>query len=111
MRLPPLMALMRLFILTCLLLPVAACVGTQPIVASPSACSALLPPEWANGVAGAPLPQGDTIGDWIGYADAQTGQLDKANDRYGAATGIVARCEARDRAAIERVRRRWWQVL
>ncbi|QJQ31835.1 hypothetical protein GV829_04700 [Sphingomonas lacunae] len=104
-------ALMRLWILPCLALPVAACVGTPPIVASPSACSSLLPPEWQAGVEGAPLPAGETIGEWISYADAQTGQLDKANDRYVAATGIISRCEERDRQAIERNRRRWWQIL
>lgn len=69
-----------------------------------SACSSLLPSEWQEGVDGAPLPDGDTVGDWITFGDAQTGQLDKANDRYRAATGIVARCEQRDRDAIDRAR-------
>jgi hypothetical protein len=61
-------------------------------------------------VPGAPLPEGDTVGDWIAFGDAQTGQLDKANDRTVTAIGIVERCEARDRAAIEAARRRWWQL-
>lgn len=69
-----------------------------------SACSTLLPDEWRKGVDGAPLPDGDTVGDWIAFGDAQTGQLDKANDRYKAAVGIVARCEERDRAAVKRSR-------
>lgn len=73
-------------------------------MAANSACSSLLPPDWAEGVAGAPLPAGDTVGDWVQFADAQTGQLDKSNDRYRAAVGIVSRCEARDRAAVERSR-------
>lgn len=59
---------------------------------------------------GAPLPDGETIGDWIQFADAQTGQLDKANDRTLTAIGIVERCEARDAAAIAGARKRWWQV-
>lgn len=67
-----------------------------------SACSTLLPSEWREGVAGAPFPDGSTVGDWIAFGDAQTGQLDKANDRYRAAVGIVERCEERDRQAIER---------
>ena len=111
MPLPLRQVLTRLLILACLALPVTACVATPPIVASPSACSSLLPPEWQEGVEGAALPQGETVGDWISYADAQTGQLDKSNDRYVAATGIMARCEARDRAAIDHVRRRWWQIF
>lgn len=82
----------------------AACVSTPPIIAASSACSSLLPPDWAEGVPGAPLPEGDAVGDWIQFADAQTGQLDKSNDRYRAAVGIVGRCEARDRQAVQRSR-------
>ena len=69
-------------------------------------CSSLLPAEWAKGVAGAPLPEGDTVGDWIAFGDAQTGKLDQANERTKAAIGIVERCEARDAAAVKRATRR-----
>lgn len=75
-------------------------------MASQSACSSLLPSEWREGVPGADLPGGSTVGDWIAYADAQTGQLDKANDRTKAAIGIVERCEERDRAAVKKARRK-----
>jgi hypothetical protein len=44
------------------------------------------------------------VGDWIAFGDAQTGQLDKSNDRYGAGVGIIERCEARDREAVRRSR-------
>jgi hypothetical protein len=71
-------------------------------VAAPSACSSLLPAEWREGVAGAAFPVGSTVADWIAFADAQTGQLDKANERTAAAIGIVERCEARDREAVKR---------
>lgn len=77
----------------------------RPIVATQSACSSLLPDEWLSGVVGAPLPTGDVLADWQVFADAQTGQLDKANDRYRAAIGIVGRCEARDAAAVKRASR------
>jgi uncharacterized protein YkvS len=60
-------------------------------------------------VPGAPLPAGDTVGDWIQFGDAQTGQLDKANDRTVTAIGIVDRCEQRDAQALELLRRPWWQ--
>lgn len=73
-------------------------------MATRSACSSLLPSEWRVGVPGAPLPEGETVGDWIAFADAQTGQLDKSNDRYGAAVGIVERCELRDQEAVKRSR-------
>ena len=71
---------------------------------SRSACSSLLPSDWREGVPGADLPAGDTVGDWIAFADAQTGQLDKANDRTRAAIGIVERCEQRDREAVQRAK-------
>lgn len=58
---------------------------------------------------GAPLPEGSTTGDWIAFGDAQTGQLDKANDRTLSSIGIIERCEARDQEAIAAAGKRWWQ--
>ena len=60
---------------------------------------------------GAPLPNGETVGDWIAFADAQTGQLDKSNDRYTAAVGIVERCEERDAEAVRRSRPRFLGIF
>lgn len=71
-------------------------------MATPGACSALIPGSWRQPVPGAPLPEGNVVGDWIAFADAQTGQLDKANGRTVDAIGIIERCEARDRAAVKR---------
>ena len=97
---------MRLSILLCATLALTACVGAPPIVAPSSACSALLPGEWRTPVPGAPLPAGETMGDWIAALDAQTGQLDKANDRTLTSIGIIERCEARDAEAVKRARRK-----
>lgn len=88
----------------CATLALPACVGAPPIVATPSACSTLLPDDWKQGVAGAPLPEGNTVGDWVVFGDAQTAQLDKANERYRAGVGIIERCEKRDAAAVKRAR-------
>lgn len=107
--LPP-RALMRLSIALSALLAVTACVGAPPIVTASSACSSLLPDQWRSPVPGAPFPQGDTVGDWVQFSDAQTGQLDKANDRTISAIGIVERCEARDKAVIGKARKAWWQI-
>jgi len=63
------------------------------------------------GVIPAPLPEGTTIGDWIAFGDAQTGQLDKANDRYRSGVGIIERCEARDREAVKRSRPKFLGVF
>ena len=51
------------------------------------------------------MPDGDTVGEWISFADAQTGKLDMANGRTRDAIDIVARCEARDAAAVKRATR------
>jgi hypothetical protein len=70
--------------------------GPPVVTASSASCAALLPAEWKQGVAGAPLPDGNSVGDWIAFGDAQTGKLDQANGRTKDAIGIVERCEARD---------------
>ena len=52
------------------------------------------------------MPEGETVGDWVAFGDAQTAQLDKANGRTADAIGIVQRCEARDRAAVNTAKHR-----
>lgn len=82
--------------------------GGRPIVTpTPPACSSLLPDEWLKGVPSADVPNdGETVGDWIKFGDAQTGQLDKANDHYVAGVGIIKRCEDRDALAVKKATRR-----
>jgi hypothetical protein len=93
----------------CVLILIAAalagCAGPPIVTASSANCAGLLPPEWKQGVAGAPLPEGDTVADWIVFGDAQTGKLDQANGRTTDAIGIVERCEARDAAAVKKATR------
>jgi len=76
------------------------CITGGPIVAASGACSTLIPDSWRLGVEGADLPAGMTIGDWIAFADAQTGRLDVANGRTIDSLAIIERCEARDAAAV-----------
>ena len=104
MRSTPLKALMPRSTLPLVLLVLSGCVSAPPIVSTPGACAQLLPDEWRKPVAGAPLPQGDTVGDWVAFGDSQTAQLDKANDHTLSAISIVERCEARDAAAVKRSR-------
>jgi len=77
-----------------------------------------LPSSWLDGVPPAPLPDSAKLPD--GHDDArpwqsgfieQTGQLEVANDRYGAAVGIVSRCEARDAAAVRKARPKLLGIL
>jgi hypothetical protein len=95
---------MRL-ILAAIALSLSACAGAPVVTATPSACATLLPQSWKAGVAPAPLPDGNTVGDWIAFGDAQTGKLDQANGRTKDAIEIVERCEARDAAAIKNATR------
>lgn len=81
------------------------------VISTPNSCATLLPQEWKQGVAGAALPSGDTVGDWVAFGDAQTGKLDMANDRTTDAIGIIERCETRDAASVKKATRRWWQIL
>lgn len=99
---------MRLLILPALLL--ASC-APPTVLSTPNSCATLLPSEWKQGVAGAELPTGDTVGDWQAFGDAQTGRLDQANGRTRDAIGIVERCEERDASAVKKATRRWWQIF
>lgn len=111
MRSRTLRARARLLLPLSATLACGACAGAGPIIATPSACSTLLPTEWAKGVPGAPLPDGQTVGEWIAFGDAQTAQLDKANDRYAAGVGIISRCEARDAAAVKHAKPRFLGIF
>ena len=97
---------MRTILAATLALSLTACAGTPIVTAAPSSCATLIPPEWKQGVAGAPLPDGNTVADWEVFADAQTGKLDQANGRTVDTIGILERCEARDAAAIKSATRR-----
>ena len=94
--------------LLCAMPALAGCVAGPPIVTTSGAgYAALLPNDWRAGVVPAPLPDGVTVGDWVAFADAQTGKLDEANGRTRDAIGIVERCETRDSDAVKRARRGW----
>ena len=100
------------WLLLCAMPGLTGCAGATPIVTTPAAaCAALLPAPWKAGVAGAPLPGGDTVGEWIAFADTQTGKLDEANGRTRDAIGIVERCEARSATEAKQARRGWIRRL
>ena len=98
-------------ILVASILSLTACAGPPVVTASSSACSSLIPPDWAKGVEGAPLPEGNVLADWIVFGDAQTGKLDVANGRTRDTIGIISRCEARDKAAVKRATRRFLGIF
>lgn len=93
-------------------LALSACASAPPIVAQAPACSSLIPSSHRSPVPGAELPSLDaTAGDWIVFADAQTGQLDKANGHTADVVEIIEACEARDREAVKRLKRPWWKLV
>ena len=94
-----------------LILALGGCVGGPVIQSTPSSCVDLLPTSWAAGVSGAPIPEGNTVGDWIAFGDAQTGRLDVANGRQADTLAIIARCEERDRKAVKASRSRFLGIF
>lgn len=106
-----LLVLASWLILLCPALALSGCVGAPPIVATPGACASLLPETWRVPVPGAPLPLEGTAGAWVAFGDAQTGQLDKANDRTLSSITIVERCEQLNRDAVASAKRPWWKIF
>lgn len=89
------------------MLALGACVSGTPIVtANGAGCSSLIPDSWLAGIPGAPLPDGNIVGDWVAFGDAQTAKLDQANSRTRDAIEIQRRCEKRDSEAVARATRR-----
>lgn len=75
------------------------CVGacqTTPLVAGID-CSALLGPTLRTGVESAPFPTENTVGEWVSFADQQTGRLIDANGRRAAVVEIIDACEGEQR--------------
>ena len=91
-------------ILAAAVLSLSAC-ATPVVTAAPNSCASLLPGGWKIGIAGAPLPDGNTVGDWIVFSEQQTGKLELANGRTKDAIEIIERCEQRDRDAVRKATR------
>lgn len=98
-------------LLTAIAFAVSSCVSAGPILAETGDCSGYIPQAWREPVPGAPLPDGNTIGDYIAFADAQTGQLDKANGRMADSLHIIGECERRAKAAVQRSRPKFLGVF
>lgn len=110
---PLLARLMRLglvFITPGLLL--SAC-ATRIVYNRPASdCSTLVPKVLVDPTPGAPLPGDPSVGAWVVFGDAQTGQLDKSNLDKRAQYDIVTACEKRDREAAKQLTKRpWWAIF
>lgn len=68
-------------------------------------CAALIGPTLRADVDSAPFPQDNTVGEWVAFADAQTGRLIDANGRRRAVVETVDACQAQQ----DRLERPWWR--
>ena len=101
-----------------MLLLASGCVS-NPIYATKSGCSELIPDQLVEATENTSAPdrvdrssfpvgiEGEVefaealLNEWIKFGGRQTGQLAKANLKPPAIKGLIQRCEARDREAIE----------
>lgn len=113
-------SIMRPMLAASLLLAVAGCAGSPVIVASPSACTDLIPVDWAKGVDHTPAPDPappkptdqpgivawtlDELKKWTGFGVSEANKVDQANGRTADAIGIAKRCEERDAKAVRAAR-------
>lgn len=93
-----------------LLISLSACIGQQPIFYNAEQCSRWLPSRWkTDDVPSASRPNEDTVGSLAAFGAAQTGQLDKANDRTHDAIEIVTNCELSQVKAQKEIEKPWYQ--
>jgi hypothetical protein len=91
-------------------LALAGC-ATTSVFAPKSSCSDLLDGTWETPVPDAAAPREgatplDTLKSWIGFGGAQTAGKRTEFERAQAARAIIKRCEERDRAAVNKARRK-----
>lgn len=48
------------------------------------------------------------MGEWVAFGDAQTGQLERANDEKQTALWIVRNCEAEQAKAARDINKPWY---
>ena len=107
----PALAIRSAMLLTLLAAVLSACVQAPPVFLTASDCERLIPTSWKAGVPSAALPAGKSVGEWVAFADAQTGQLDIANGRFQDATEIRTTCELLLRKAGEQSQPKPWYKI
>lgn len=90
------------------MLGLASCVSGPRYVPIQYACASRVPPQLTDDVPSAALPTENTVGQWVAFGDAQTGQLERANDEKQTALWIVNQCEAEAKAAADDITKPWF---
>lgn len=90
------------------MLGIASCASAPRIVPIQYACASRVPPQLADDVPSAALPTENTVGQWVAFGDAQTGQLERANDEKQTALWIVNQCEDEAKKAADDITKPWF---
>ena len=89
----------------------SGCAASNVLTLPADGCSTLVPASMKSPVPHAEIGDtGDSALDWQLYATAETGVVNVLNNNVVAGFSIIEGCEARDRAAAERINAPWWQV-
>ena len=92
-------------------LGLAGCVTSPPVYGDVPECERLIPDSLKEAVPGVAIPESEEAEAWMQAFVGQTGQLDKANERAPAVDHIYKTCLELHRKALDRSKRKWWQIL
>lgn len=103
-----------LLLLTALAVTLSAC--TTPTLVSMTAldCRKLIHPTLRQPVPSAKGPADATQGEWVGFAVAQTGQLEKANVDKQVILNITDECYEQQALALKAAQKKtrpWWKIF
>jgi hypothetical protein len=88
-----------------LMLLTAACVTAPPVFGDVPHCEKLVPGMLLEPTESADIPDSEDVLPWQQAFNAQTGQLDKANDKAPAVDHIYRTCEEMHREALSKSKR------
>lgn len=85
--------------------------GSAPVYGDVPECERLIPDSLKQPVPGVPIPDSEQAEPWMQAFIGQTGALDKANERGPAIDHIYSECLKMHRSALEKAKRKWWQIF
>lgn len=85
--------------------------GSAPVYGEIPECERLIPESLKADVPGVPIPDSEEAEPWMQAFIGQTGALDKANERPDAIDHIYKTCLQMHRSALNKAKRKWWQML